>query len=168
MVLVVSLTDHQRYDDVEVVELYHRRWDIELKLRDLKTTLGMERFDVKSPEMAHKTLMMSVVAFNLVRSLMQKAASRVGKPVWHVSFKGVIDQITANHEQFRKHAGQARKRESALNELVARCAECLIDFRPFRHEPRARKRRPKNYQLLSKHRSQFQEITHRNKYVKCA
>lgn len=168
MVLVTSLLDHKRYDGVEVAALYHRRWDIELKLRDLKTTLGMERFDVKSPEMAHKTLMMSVIAFNLVRCLMQKAASRAEVPVWHVSFKSVINQITASHEQFRKHAGRSRKRAKAMAELMKRCAECLIDIRPFRHEPRARKRRPKNYQLLSKHRSQFQEITHRNKYVKCA
>lgn len=168
MVLVTSLLDHKRYDGVEVAALYHRRWDIELKLRDLKTTLGMERFDVKSPEMAHKNLMMSVIAFNLVRSLMQKAASVAGTPVWHVSFKGVVDQITASHEQFRKHAGRPRKLAMALDELVARCAECLIDIRPFRHEPRARKRRPKNYQLLSKHRSQFQEINHRNNYVKHA
>jgi hypothetical protein len=101
MVLVTSLIDHKQYTEVELTSLYHQRWDIELKLRDLKTTLGMECFEVKSPEMAHKTLWMSVIAFNLMRSLMQKAAGKIGKPVWHISFKGVLDLVCASHESIR-------------------------------------------------------------------
>ena len=168
MVLVTSLVDHKRYDGVEVAALYHRRWDIELKLRDLKTTLSMQRFDVKSPEMAHKTLWMSVTAFNLIRCLIQRAAALAGKPIWPISFKGVLDQITASHESLRKYAGQPRKRSNAIDLFVEICATKLIDIRPFRHEPRARKRRPKNFQLLSMHRSKFQDITHRNRYKKSA
>jgi IS4 transposase len=75
LVLVTTLLDHQDYDGIELADLYARRWDIELKLRDLKTTLGMEFFAVKSPDMAHKTLWMSLIAFNLIRALMQRAAS---------------------------------------------------------------------------------------------
>jgi hypothetical protein len=56
LVLVTTLTDHGKYDGIELADLYACRWDIELKLRDLKTTLGMEFFAVKSPAMAHKTL----------------------------------------------------------------------------------------------------------------
>lgn len=168
MVLVTSLVDHKKFDEVDLATLYHQRWDIELKLRDLKTTLGMERFDVKSPDMAHKTLWMSVIAFNLMRTLMQKAASVAGKPVWHVSFKGVLDLVTASHESFRCCAGMPRKRAIALAQFISICATKLIDIRPFRREPRARKRRPKNFQLLSEPRRQFQEITHRSKYKKSA
>lgn len=168
MVLATSLLDHKKYCEVELATLYHQRWDIELKLRDLKTTLRMERFDVKSPDMAHKTLWMSVIAFNLMRSLMQKAASAADKPVWHVSFKGVLDLITASHESFRCYAAKPRKRAVAMAQFISICSTKLIDIRPFRREPRAKKRRPKNFQLLSEPRSQFQEIPHRSKYKKSA
>ena len=40
-----------------------------------------------------------------------------------------------------------------------------VPDRPNRTEPRARKRRPKNYQLLNKPRKEFKEIRHRNKYT---
>ncbi len=43
-----------------------------------------------------------------------------------------------------------------------------LDLRPFRSEPRAQKKRPKSYQLLTDPRATFQEIPHRNAYKKCA
>ena len=51
----------------------------------------------------------------------------------------------------------------ALLECIARDP---VPLRPNRSEPRARKRRPKNYQLLNKPRHLFKEIHHRNKYTK--
>lgn len=168
MVLVTSLIDHKQYNEVELTSLYHQRWDIEIKLRDLKTTLGMECFEVKSPEMAHKTLWMSVIAFNLMRSLMQKAAGNIGKPVWHISFKGVLDLVCASHESIRCCAGMPRKKATAMAQFIDICSTKLIDARPFRQEPRARKRRPKSYQLLSEPRDQFKEIPHRERYRKNA
>jgi hypothetical protein len=168
MILVTSLLEYKKYPELELAQLYHQRWDIELKLRDLKTTLGMEGFDVKSPEMAHKTLWMSVIAFNLMRSLMQKAAGNTGKPVWHISFKGVLDLVCASHESIRCCAGMPRKKAIAMAQFIDICSTKLIDIRPFRREPRARKRRPKNFQLLSELRNQFKEITHRSRYKKNA
>jgi hypothetical protein len=64
--------------DPILADLYARRWDIELKLRDLKTTLGMERVEVKRSEMAHKIFWVSIIAFNPIRSLIQKAAAQDG------------------------------------------------------------------------------------------
>jgi hypothetical protein len=40
----------------------------------------------------------------------------------------------------------------------------LVPDRPGRWEPRAVKRRPKPYSLLTRHRSRFREIPHRNRY----
>jgi len=54
--------------------LYGERWEIELRFRDIKTTLEMEKLAVKTPEMAHKTLWIMMIAYNLVRSQMQEAA----------------------------------------------------------------------------------------------
>lgn len=168
LIVVTTLLDHKRHTGGELADLYARRWDIELKLRDLKTTLGMERFEVKSPDMAHKTLWMSVIAFNLIRRLMQQAADEAAEPVWHMSFKGVLDLVVSSHESFRGCAGKTRQRQVAMAQLVSICATKRIDVRPFRREPRAVKRRPKGYQLLAEHRSTFIEIHHRGRYRKCA
>jgi hypothetical protein len=168
LIVVTTLTDSKQYCGIELADLYARRWDIELKLRDLKTTLGMEYFMVKSPEMALKSLWMSVIAFNLVRSLMQRAAAGAKRPAWHVSFKGVLDLIVASHERFRAHAGKPLLLASELDHLLSLCATRLIDLRPYRREPRVRKRRPKNYQLLTKPRAECWEIQQRSKYRKCA
>jgi len=53
-----------------------------------------------------------------------------------------------------------------LDHLIAILARDPIPHRPNRLEPRARKRRPKNYQLLSRPRHEFTEIMHRNRYTK--
>ena len=62
LVVVRSLLDPVEYDAVELSSLYAERWQIELKLRDIKTTLAMEHFAVKTPAMAHKTLWMMMIA----------------------------------------------------------------------------------------------------------
>lgn len=168
LIVVTTLLDAKQHAGEELADLYARRWDIELKLRDLKTTLGMERFDVKSPDMAHKTLWMSIIAYNLIRALMQKAAAEAGQPVWHISFKGVLDLVASSHESLRICAGKPRKRKAAVSQIVSICSTKLLDIRPFRREPRAVKRRPKPYQLLTEHRSKFIEIQHRGRYRKSA
>lgn len=45
--------------------------------------------------------------------------------------------------------------------MIKDCAQHTLDIRPFRREPRALKRRPKNYQLLTAHRHVFREVQHR-------
>ena len=42
---------------MELMALYARRWRLELCLRDLKTTMGMEQLRCQSPDMAEKELM---------------------------------------------------------------------------------------------------------------
>lgn len=168
MVLVTSLTNYKNHPWQQVATLYHQRWDIELKLRDLKTTLRLEKLDVKSPKMAHKTLWMSVIAYNLVRYLMQQAAAQNAQPIWSISFKGVLDLINTSHENFRHYAATPRQKITALKQFIKICATKIINLRPYRKEPRAVKRRPKNYHLLTKPRNQFTEPPHRNRYSKPA
>ena len=53
-----------------------------------------------------------------------------------------------------------------MNTLLYYIARNTVPDRANRFEPRAKKRRPKNYQLLNKPQSEFKEIHHRNKYTK--
>lgn len=48
------------------------------------------------------------------------------------------------------------------------CSQKLIDARPGRREPRATKRRPQSYQLLTNPRHIFSEIPRRGNYYKKA
>ena len=163
LVVVTTLIDPKKYDALEVADLYARRWDIELKLRDIKTTLGMERFEVRSPEMAERSLKVMMIAVNLLRGLMQEAAAEAGKPVWQISFAGVLGQAVASQGGCLLHRGRPRNMARHREKIITVCATKTLDIRPHRHEPRAVKRRPKNYPLLTKPRHFFREVPHRGK-----
>jgi len=72
--------------------------------------------------------------------------------------------VCASHESFREHAGKPIKRRQAMKQLIELCASKLIDIRPFRSEPRAVKRRPKNHPLLNAPRHEYIEVCHRSRY----
>jgi hypothetical protein len=113
--------------------------------------------------MAHRTLWMMMIACNLLRGLMQRAAIQAGKPPAHMSFKGILDHVVASHESYLIHRGKPRRITAHHARLVETCARKTIAVRPFRREPRALKRRPKNYPLLTSHRRTFRETPHRGR-----
>ncbi|YCM44216.1 IS4 family transposase [Verrucomicrobiaceae bacterium 227] len=161
LVVVTDLLDPQAYPAEEVADLYMERWQIEVKFRDLKTTLGMDRFAVKTPAMGHKTLKMMVIAYNLLRATMQEAAQKAGKKVHEMSVRATQYSLTSSHETFRGVTAKPLLKKRLYDQLLDTCAEHQLDIRPFRQEPRAIKRRPKNYQLLTAHRRVFKEVQHR-------
>jgi len=54
--LVTTLLEAEAYPAAELIALYLRRWRLELCLRDVKTTLGLERLRCQSPAMVRKEL----------------------------------------------------------------------------------------------------------------
>jgi hypothetical protein len=163
--LVTTLTDAQAYPAIELAELYLRRWQIELYWRHLKTSMGMEVLKSQSPAMLHKELEMYLTAYNLIRALMAEAAALYQQPLTQISFKGSVDTV----RQYSPLIAQARSRKKQTQltaTLLRSLALDLVPARPGRREPRAVKRRPKPYPLLTKPRSQFQEIPHQSNYRK--
>lgn len=163
MVLATTLIDHEKYDWIELAALYAQRWDIELRLRDVKTTLGLEHLRVKTPENARKTLQMALIAYNLIKSGCQEAGHAVGTDLRLISFKGALDTIVANSARYlrrQKHVIKIREIWESTIEIIA---EKVIHFRPFRHEPRAKKKRPKPFSYLTKPRAEYKETPHRGK-----
>jgi len=65
-------------------------------------------------------------------------------------------RIYATHRKPRKQA-------QLFDALLRTIASDLVPLRPERSEPRARKRRPKNYQLLTKPRKEMCTAPHRNR-----
>ena len=169
LVVATTLLDHEKHDGIELADLYARRWEIEVKLRDLKTTLKMETFAVKSPEMAVKTLWMSLIAYNLIRSLMLRASKECEKTQpWELSFSAAVNITTTHHHSFIQCAGKPLAKQRAKQSVLLLILQSKLLIRPYRSEPRAIKKRPKAYPLLTKHRSVFQPIPHQKRYSKNA
>jgi hypothetical protein len=72
--LVTTLLDTQKYPVSALAALYRKRWQVELSFRQIKTALAMEHLAVKSPEMIDRSLAMHLLAYQLIRGLMQEAA----------------------------------------------------------------------------------------------
>lgn len=51
VILVTTLLDSEVYPTTEIMRLYGQRWDVELDLKHLKTTLGMDILRGKTPQM---------------------------------------------------------------------------------------------------------------------
>ena len=163
--LVTTLLDPLAYPAEKLIALYARRWNLELALRHLKTTMGMEALRCKSPEMAEKELLAYLVAYNLVRCLMGEAVALAGVEMERLSFKGTVDAVR-QYTAAIAGARSKRKRQELWENLVATIARDLVPLRPGRREPRAVKRRPKPYPLLNKPRHHYKETTHRSRYRK--
>lgn len=164
--LVTTLLDADRYPAHELAELYFHRWEVELFFRDIKTTLGMDILRCKTPDMIHKEILMHFIAYNCVRRLMCEAAEKSGKPVRQISFKGSIQALRSWEPHLNQTDISRRERSRLIGLLYDGITQKTLLLRPGRTEPRAIKRRHKNYQLLNQPRHEMQVIQHRNRYRK--
>ena len=163
--LVTTLLDPKLYPAQDLAALYARRWRLELCLRDLKTTLGMEQLRCKTPDMAEKELLAYLVAHNLIRCVMAEAVARHPVDLERMSFKGSVDALRQYSDAIAK-ARNPKLRRQLWEDLLLNLVRDLVRYRPNRTEPRAVKRRPKSYPLLNKPRRRFVEISHRSRYWK--
>jgi len=171
VVLVTTLSDAVAFPKDDIADLYRCRWQAELDLRSLKQTLGMDQLRSTTPALMERELWMYVLAYNLVRKVMAQAAlwaqthrrrSRrrpggggVVEAAWTpraFSFVGTVEQVMAWwHENTTGAAATAVTRYEALLQGVSRRR---VGQRPGRVEPRAVKRRPKEYDRLMEPRAQ--------------
>ncbi len=89
-VLVTTLLDPCEVRKQELLDLYIQRWHIELDLRNIKTTLGMDVLRCLTPDMVEKELWVNLLAYNLIRLLMTQAAIEAGLHRREVSFKHTV------------------------------------------------------------------------------
>jgi hypothetical protein len=132
--IVTTLLDPQRYPAEELLDLRLRRWDVETNLGHLKTTMKMDVLHCKTEAGVRKELAMFCLVYNLVRALMLEGAFRQQVPVSRISFADTL--------QWMRHARPGE----TMPPLV------VVPWRPNRVEPRCKKRRPKQYDLMNKPR----------------
>jgi hypothetical protein len=166
--LATTLSDANLYPAEKLAELYYRRWSIELFYRDVKTTMHMEVLRTKCPEMIEKELLMHAIAYNAIRALILQSATEYQQELGRISFKSTVDLLRQWLPQAAACHDRPRKLARWHDELLEAIASVKNPLRPDRREPRAKKRRPKSYQLLTSPRHNFKEIPHRETYRSAA
>ena len=155
LVLVTTMLDAAGYTKEELADLFLKRWNIELDLRAIKCVLQMDVLRCKTPEMVRKEIGMTLAAYNVVRALMARAAKEHDRIPRRLSFKGALQSLLGFAEKLRESS--AEKRDWLWEIILGGIANDEVGNRPDRIEPRARKRRPKPYPLLTKPRKQARD-----------
>ena len=78
--LITTLLNTNTYSTLELVQLYNERSDVELHLKHLKNTLGMDILRGKTPDIVRKEIYVYLLACNLLRTLMWEAGTIYGVP----------------------------------------------------------------------------------------
>ncbi|MES1934687.1 transposase, IS4 family protein [Salinisphaera shabanensis T35B1] len=142
-VLVTTLIDAQQWPKRALQQLYQQRWDIEINLRHIKTTLGMATLRCRTPDMAEKEVWVHLLAYNLIRILMADSARYADVLPRQLSFKHTLQLW----ESWRCQARWITS-DTPVDALLELIAQHRVANRPGRIEPRAVKRRPKPFPLL--------------------
>lgn len=153
--LITTLLDKTTYPTLEIVGLYSKRWDVELDLRHLKSTLGMDVLRCKTPSMVRKEIYVYLLAYNLLRSLMWSAGTTYGNSPLRLSLQGTRHHL--NNFIPKLLAATSTKRLQIYWTLLKVIAHKAVSDRPGRSEPRVRKRRPKAYPLMTKPRHELRK-----------
>ena len=163
VVLMTTLLDAQVYPADALRELYGERWQVELHFHQIKTLLAMDVLRCKSPELIAREVALHRIAYNLVRSLMQRSAHLHRVPLERISFKGSLDTLRHWSSVIAAAGNTPRKQDQLIAQMLTSIARDLVPERSGRSEPRAKKRRPKNYQLLTRPRHKIGNLPHRNR-----
>jgi hypothetical protein len=148
-VLFTTLLDPALYPRKKILELYRRRWEVEVSFDDIKTQMGLALLRCKSPKQCRCELLIGLIAYNIVRTVMLDAARHAGADPRRISFAGAVARIKTclNSLLFSKDP------VLAYAMLVKHLAIDRVPKRPDRDEPRKVKRRPKNYRRLTSPRN---------------
>jgi hypothetical protein len=138
--IVSTFLDATAYPAAALIELRQRRWEVEIDLRHLKTTMKMEVLKCKTVAGVKREIAVYLLVYNLVRCIMLESASQ--------------QQVNPNRISFADALHWARS--AAAHEKLPRLK--VNPDRPWRIEPRFIKRRPKGYPRLNKPRDQLRQL----------
>jgi Transposase DDE domain len=134
----------------EIGELYERRWDGEVDIRSIKSTMKMDILRCKTPGMVRKEIWAHLLAYNLLRTVTAVAASENNVEPREISFKGAKQALAAFAPKME--AAQPEERAELVDAMLRAVAYHRVGDRPGRWEPRARKRKPKPSKRLNQPR----------------
>ena len=153
--IITTLTDANEYTKEDIAELYGFRWNSELDIRSIKSNLNLAHVRCKSPEMVHRELRTTILAYNLIRTTSAGAALLHKKLPRQISFTSTCQYVLASWMQLSCHLIHESRLEEYLTIMLEQIAGCEVANRPGRLEPRVLKRRRHGYKLMQKPREQL-------------
>jgi hypothetical protein len=156
IIVVTTLVDSKVYTKAKLAQLYQWRWQVEVDLRHVKTTLGMEMLRGKTPQMVRKEIYVHLLAYNLLRTVMWQAGKKAGVCPVRISLQGTRQHFGNFCPELYK-AG-AKKRSRLFDTLLTVVTDKLLPERPYRYEPRLKKQRPKPYGWMQQPRKLLQSL----------
>ena len=136
--LVTTLLDPQLYPAEELAQLYFDRWRVEVNLRHLKQTLGLDVLRCQSEAGVRKEICMLALVYNLVRLVMLQAARHQEVEPDRISFIDALRWL----------------RTAKPGEDVP---QLIVNLPRIRAEPRVKKRRPKQFPLMKRPRAELRQ-----------
>jgi hypothetical protein len=158
-VVVTTLLDPQETTKEDLAILYRARWNNELDLRAIKSTMQMHHLRCKTPELVDKEIWTHVLAYNLIRTIIAQSAVKHDLLPRSISFKGAIQTLEAFQPLIELRAA----RDTALRlwlyqKLLEAIATHRVADRPNRYEPRLKKRRRNHFDWLTKPRAEIKRL----------
>lgn len=137
LVLVTTLLDHHRYPAREIARIFEQRWRVEVQIRSLKVTLGLDILRGRTADGVRKEIHVFGIVYNLVCRVMVAAADRQAVPVDRISFVDALRWL------------RVAKPGNTPPPLI------VHPERPGRFEPRVKKRRPKQFPFMRRPRAEL-------------
>ena len=152
-VIVTTMTDIEGADAVQyedLAELFGFRWSAELDIRSIKTHMNLNHLRCKSPEMVRKEFWVTMLAYNAIRTTALGSAWICGTRPREVSFVSCCQFVLAAWDLIDILTPTARR--SYCVSRLEQIGKCVVGKRPGRFEPRVRKKRGSNYNLMMQSR----------------
>jgi len=156
IVVVTTLLDPRQATKDELATLYRARWNNELDLRTIKSTMQMHHLRCKTPELVHKEIWTHILAYNLIRTIIAQAAVKHDLFPRSISFKGALQTLDAFQPLIELRAAHDPAHRLRLYQhLLDTIAVHRVADRPDRYEPRMKKARRNHYDFLTRPRAEI-------------
>jgi hypothetical protein len=134
--IITTLLDAEAYPADELIELRLTRWMIEINIRHLKITLGMDVLKCKTLDGVRKERLVFLLVYNLVRMIMLRMARLQGMNVNRLSFADTLAWLRWGN--------------------LDSCPDLKVNpLRPGRLEPRVLKRQKKEFPYMTSPRAEL-------------
>ena len=149
LTIVTTLIDADEFTKEEIAELYGFRWNSERDRCSIKVAINLGHVRCKSPEMVHREVWATLLAYNLIRATIAAALHK--RQPRQISFTSACQYVLASW--MLTSGGVIVDMRQHCRQLLKQVANCEVANRPGRLEPRVIKRRRHGYPLRQKTRN---------------
>ena len=145
-----------RYEDI--AELFGFRWNAELDLRSIKTHMNLNHLRCKTPAMVRREFWTTIIAYNAIRMTAACSAELCGDVApREISFVSTCQYVLAAWDVICSAQFSNAQMQQYCLKVMHQISKCRVGNRPGRFEPRVRKKRGSNYNLMKQPRNTLRD-----------